>query len=52
LTVKNPTEVAKVALLGNYIAMNFVVAADGHGGTLITENPQMEGSQALLVKPH
>ena len=50
LTVKNGAEVAKVALLGNYIATDFVAAADGHGGTLITENPRLE--DAPLVKPH
>jgi hypothetical protein len=50
LTVKNGAEVAKVALLGSYMAMDFVIAADGHGGTLVTENPRMEDS--LLVKPH
>ena len=52
LTVKNGAEVAKIALLGSYIAMNFVATADGHGGTLITENLQTAGTQALLVKPH
>ena len=52
LTVKNGAEVAKIALLGSYIAASFVAAADGHGGTLITENPRMEDAQAHLVKPH
>jgi hypothetical protein len=50
LMVKNGAEVAKIALLGNYMAMDFVAVPDGHGGTLVTENPRMEGS--LLVKPH
>jgi autotransporter passenger strand-loop-strand repeat protein len=48
LTVRNGTHSAKIALLGNYIAGSFVTAADGHGGTLITEATQ----QPLLAKPH
>jgi hypothetical protein len=28
---------AAIALLGNYMAGSFVTAADGHGGTLVTE---------------
>jgi len=51
LTVKNGTHVAKIALLGNYIAASFVTAADGHGGTLITEAPQTD-QQPLLTQPH
>ena len=35
--VKDGTHIAKVALLGNYMATSFVTTADGHGGTLITE---------------
>jgi hypothetical protein len=31
---------SKLALLGNYMATSFVSAADGHGGTLITEAAQ------------
>ena len=34
------------ALLGNYMAANFVMAADGHGGLLITETP------TTLTQPH
>jgi hypothetical protein len=42
LTVKEGTHVAKIALLGNYIATSFVTVADGHGGTLITEVSQTQ----------
>jgi len=31
---------ASIALLGNYMAASFATAADGHGGTLITEADQ------------
>ena len=41
---------ASIALLGNYMAGNFVIAADGHGGTLISDAPQGE-QQALLTHP-
>lgn len=51
LTIKDGTLVAKVALLGNYIAESFAMQADGHGGTLITEAPQTT-QQPLLTQPH
>ena len=35
LSVKEGTHVAKITLLGNYMAASFVTTADGHGGTLI-----------------
>jgi hypothetical protein len=40
LSVKDGTHIAKLALLRNYMATSFVAAADGHGGTLITEAAQ------------
>jgi len=51
LSVKNGVRIAKLALLGNYMAASFVTAADGHGGTLITEASQTT-QQTLLTKPH
>ena len=48
LSVKDGTHIAKLALLGNYMAGSFVTTADGHGGTLITEI----ASQPLLAAPH
>jgi hypothetical protein len=50
LTVKDGTHVAKIALLGNYIAASFTLAADGHGGTLITEGSETT-QQPLLTQP-
>jgi hypothetical protein len=44
------THIAKLALLGNYMAASFVTAADGHGGTLITEASQT--ANQLLATPH
>jgi hypothetical protein len=37
LTVSDGRHAAALALIGNYMAGSFVVAADGHGGTLVTE---------------
>jgi hypothetical protein len=35
LTVTDGTHTAKITLFGNYTASTFVVASDGHGGTLV-----------------
>jgi hypothetical protein len=40
LSIKDGTQIAKLALLGNYMATSFVTAADGHGGTVVTEVAQ------------
>jgi hypothetical protein len=45
---RDGTHGAKLALLGNYMATSFVTAADGHGGTLITD---VTTQQALLTQP-
>ena len=50
LSVKEGTHIAKIALLGNYMATSFVATADGHGGTLLTQAPQT-GQQPLLAHP-
>ena len=47
LTVSDGRHAASIALLGNYMAGTFVTAADGRGGTLITEGP----AQPLLAHP-
>jgi autotransporter passenger strand-loop-strand repeat protein len=52
LSVKEGTHIAKIALLGNYMATSFVTAADGHGGTLITEAAQTASQLAPLTTPH
>ena len=51
LSVKDGTHIAKLALLGNYMAASFVTASDGYGGTLITEGGQT-AQQSLLTHPH
>ena len=44
---------AAIALLGNYMAASFAPAADGHGGTLVTEaQQQQQQQQPLLTHPH
>jgi hypothetical protein len=50
LTVSDGTLVAKIALLGNYLASDFAIKSDGHGGSLITDAPLSH--QALLTSPH
>jgi hypothetical protein len=49
LTVSDGRHAASIALLGNYMAGSFVVTADGHGGTLLTEASQ--NAQQLLAQP-
>ena len=52
MSVKEGTHIAKIALLGNYMAASFVTAADGHGGTLITEAAQAANQLVPLPTPH
>jgi len=42
--------VANIALLGNYMAATFVTAADGHGSTLVTQEP--DSQPPSLSHPH
>jgi trimeric autotransporter adhesin len=51
LTVSDGRHAASVALLGSYIAASFVIAADGHGGTLLTAAEQAQQPQ-LTHPPH
>jgi hypothetical protein len=50
LTVSDGTHATSLALLGQYMASSFVMASDGHGGTLITDPPLSQ--QQLLTPPH
>jgi autotransporter passenger strand-loop-strand repeat protein len=52
LMVSDGAHSANVALLRNYMAASFVTAADGHGGTLVTEASQTANQQPLLTHPH
>jgi hypothetical protein len=51
LTVSDGSHVANIALLGQYLASNFVTASDGNGGTLITDPPPSQ-QQQQLTQPH
>jgi hypothetical protein len=51
LTVSDAGHIAKIALLGNYMASSFVAASDGHGGTLIEAAASTAGQNALAL-PH
>jgi hypothetical protein len=50
LTVSDGLHAQSVALLGQYMASSFVMASDGHGGTLINDPPANQ--QPLLTHPH
>jgi autotransporter passenger strand-loop-strand repeat protein len=50
LTVSDGRHAASIALLANYIAGSFAIAADGHGGTLVTAAEQTQ--QPQLTRPH
>ena len=49
LTLTDGRHATSIALLGNYMAGNFVAAADGHGGTLVTK--AQTGPPPLLSHP-
>jgi autotransporter passenger strand-loop-strand repeat protein len=49
LTLTDGRHATSIALLGSYMAGNFVTAADGHGGTLVTENQTEQ--RPLLAHP-
>jgi hypothetical protein len=51
LTASDGAHVAKIALLGQYAAASFAMASDGHGGTLITDPPELI-AQTQLTRPH
>jgi hypothetical protein len=51
LTAGDGSHVANIALLGQYAAASFVMASDGHGGTLINDPPELI-AQTQLTKPH
>jgi autotransporter passenger strand-loop-strand repeat protein len=51
LAVTDGIHTAHFTLLGQYVAGNFHVSTDGHGGTLVTEQP-VSASSIALVNPH
>jgi large repetitive protein len=51
-TVQDGSHTATLALLGQYVAANFNLASDGHGGTLVSDPPlDSHGTQTFLTKP-
>jgi hypothetical protein len=50
LTVSDGLHAQSVALLGQYMASSFVMAGDGHVGTLITD--PVPAMQPVLAQPH
>jgi hypothetical protein len=49
LTVSDGQHLAKIALIGNYLASTFVASYDGHGGTSIVD-PPAAASQTLALQ--
>jgi hypothetical protein len=50
LTVQDGEHIARIALLGQYMASSFAMASDGSGGTLITDPPPNQ--QHLVSASH
>jgi probable HAF family extracellular repeat protein/VCBS repeat-containing protein len=51
LTVSDGTNIANLALIGQYVLGNFNLSADSHGGTLVTDPPASVGDRPVLA-PH
>ena len=53
LTVSDGAHTANIALLGQYVAANFNLASDGHGGTLVSDPPVIAAAdqQHFLAQP-
>ena len=51
LTVTDGTNTARLAMLGSYVAANFHLADDHHGGTLVFDPPVSSGGPGLTT-PH
>ena len=52
LTVTDGGHVANIMLLGNFTAASFLLATNGHGGTVITEATNAAGHASSLTTPH
>jgi autotransporter passenger strand-loop-strand repeat protein len=52
LAVTSGTETATLTLLGQYVAGDFFVRTDGHGGTIVTDPPVSAAQNVALVNPH
>jgi hypothetical protein len=52
LAVTSGSETATITLLGQYVAGNFHVSSDKHGGTFVTDPPVSSSQNLALVNPH
>ena len=43
---------ASIAVMGNYMASSFALAADGHGSTVVIAETAQSNNQSLLSNPH
>jgi hypothetical protein len=51
LTVSDGTNTNNIVLMGSYTGSDFVMASDGHGGTLVSDPQAPNTNQALLAQP-
>jgi hypothetical protein len=52
LSVTSGTNTATITLLGHYVAGDFHVSTDNHGGTFVTDQPVSASQNVALVNPH
>jgi hypothetical protein len=52
LAVTSGTHTATITLLGQYVAADFHVSTDGHGGTFVTDPPVSTSQTVAFVNPH
>jgi hypothetical protein len=52
LAVTDGTRTANITLLGQYVAGDFRVRTDNHGGTIVTDPPVSASQNVTLVNPH
>jgi hypothetical protein len=52
LAIADNTHSVNIALLGQYMALSFAIASDGHGGTLITDPSSTALNQQTLFSQY
>ena len=51
LSVTDGVHTANLALLGQYVAANFSLASDSHGGTIVNDPPVLFGPVGPSIDP-
>jgi hypothetical protein len=52
LSLTDGSQLANIALLGNYMASTFAISSDSHGGSMVVAEATQSGDQWLLTPPH